>query len=67
MTQKANEIPCRGTGQDGELQTGQAWPEPRFVVRQAAVLDKVTGLYWLLDADVRFRNNELAGGPALCE
>lgn len=46
-----SEIPCRGTGQDGELQMGLAWPESRFVVRQTAVLDRLTGLYWLQDAD----------------
>jgi len=44
-------ISCPGTGQDGELQTGLAWPQPRFEVRQETVLDKVTGLYWLQDAD----------------
>ena len=48
---EGSDIPCRGTGQDGELQLGLAWPEPRFVVKQAAVLDKLTGLYWLQDAD----------------
>jgi hypothetical protein len=26
------EIPCAGTGQDGELRVGLVWPEPRFVV-----------------------------------
>jgi len=46
-----NEIPCRGTGQDGDLQVGLAWPEPRFEVGQAVVLDKLTGLHWLQDAD----------------
>jgi hypothetical protein len=49
---EGSEIPCPATGQDGELQTGLAWPEPRFEVRQETVLDKVTGLYWLRDADV---------------
>ena len=48
-----NEVRCPGTGQDGELQMGLAWPASRFEVRQAAVLDKLTGLYWLQDADVR--------------
>jgi hypothetical protein len=47
-----NEISCPGRGQDGELQTGLDWPEPRFVVRQEAVLDRLTGLYWLRNADV---------------
>jgi hypothetical protein len=47
-----HEIPCRGTGQDGELQMGSPWPQPRFIKSGAAVLDKLTGLYWLQDADV---------------
>ena len=46
------ETPCEGTGQDGELREGAAWPEPRFVIRGEAVQDKVTGLYWLQDGDV---------------
>src|SRR4030065_1543631 len=25
-------VTCAGTGQDGELMTGAAWPSPRFVV-----------------------------------
>ena len=31
---------------------GLAWPGSRFETRQATVLDKLTGLYWLQDADV---------------
>ena len=27
-----NLIPCTGTGQDGEIQAGVAWPDPRFTV-----------------------------------
>lgn len=27
-----NEIACAGTGQDGEIQAGVAWPNPRFMV-----------------------------------
>jgi hypothetical protein len=46
------QVPCRGTGQDGELQFGLAWPEPRFLQDRNSVLDKLTGLYWLQDADV---------------
>lgn len=45
-------IPCSNTGQDGELQLGLAWPDPRFVVRETAVLDRLTGLSWLRNADV---------------
>ncbi len=49
---EGREIPCRGTGQDGELQMGSPWPQPRFIKSGDAVLDKLTGLYWLQDADV---------------
>ena len=45
-------VPCKGTGQDGELRKGAEWPEPRFVVKEVAVLDRLTNLYWLKDADV---------------
>ena len=49
---EGNETSCRGTGQDGELQMGLAWPDPRFIAEQAVVLDTLTGLYWFRDADV---------------
>ena len=26
------EIPCAGTGQDGEIQAGIEWPDPRFII-----------------------------------
>jgi hypothetical protein len=34
---------CAGTGQDGELKAGVAWPVPRFVVGTGATPDCVTG------------------------
>jgi len=44
-------ISCAGTGQDGDLQPGVAWPEPRFVDNSdGTVTDMLTGLVWLLDA-----------------
>ena len=44
-------IDCAGTGQDGELQAGVAWPEPRFIDnRDGTVTDNLTGLMWLKDA-----------------
>ncbi|MCD4748680.1 MAG: DUF1566 domain-containing protein [Thermoanaerobaculales bacterium] len=44
-------IACAGTGQDGELQTGVAWPNPRFVDNSdGTVTDMLTGLIWLKDA-----------------
>lgn len=46
------EINCAGTGQDGELQTGMTWPEPRFDDNQdGTVTDQMTGLVWLKDAN----------------
>jgi uncharacterized repeat protein (TIGR02543 family) len=44
-------IPCTGTGQDGELQTGVPWPEPRFFdLADGTVKDALTGLIWSKDA-----------------
>jgi quinol monooxygenase YgiN len=46
------EIPCRGTGQDGEIQAGVAWPTPRFTDNgDGTVTDQLTGLVWLKNAN----------------
>lgn len=45
-------IPCQGTGQDGELRAGLAWPKPRFEPRAHAVYDRLTGLTWLRNANL---------------
>ncbi|MBN1636965.1 MAG: DUF1566 domain-containing protein [Deltaproteobacteria bacterium] len=43
-----NPITCSGTGQDGELQKGVAWPDPRFTDNgNGTVTDNLTGLIWL--------------------
>jgi hypothetical protein len=39
-------ISCAGTGQDGEIQAGAKWPDPRFTVSGDCVTDKLTGLMW---------------------
>ncbi len=44
-------VACAGTGQDGEVLAGEAWPEPRFAVQEAGVLDRLTGLVWARQAD----------------
>lgn len=47
---EGNVIPCAGTGQDGELQKGVAWPSPRFTpagTGDACMLDNLTGLMWM--------------------
>lgn len=45
------EIPCRGTGQDGESVRGQPWPEPRFAAAGEVVADRLTGLVWARTAN----------------
>ncbi len=49
---QGREVPCRGTGQDGELRTGRIWPAPRFLTCGDAVLDRLTGLRWRRRADL---------------
>jgi len=48
-------IPCDGTGQDGDVQAGVAWPSPRFTDNlDGTVTDNLTGLIWLQDANCDF-------------
>ena len=48
-----NQIPCARTGQDGEIQAGGAWPNPRFVDNgDGAVTDRLTGLMWTKNANL---------------
>lgn len=44
-------IPCSGTGQDAAVQQGEAWPMPRFSTEGETVVDLLTGLEWLADAN----------------
>jgi Protein of unknown function (DUF1566) len=45
-------ISCPGTGQDGALRAGLAWPDPRFSDNgDLTVTDKLTGLVWNKDAN----------------
>jgi hypothetical protein len=40
-------ISCSGTGQDGEIQAGVAWPSPRFTDNgDGTITDDLTGLMW---------------------
>lgn len=48
---KGEDIPCPGTGQDGEFQTGTPWPKPRFAPDGDLVQDRLTGLTWTLNAN----------------
>jgi len=46
------EISCAGTGQDGDIQAGVAWPEPRFTVSGNYVTDNLTGLMWAKNGNI---------------
>lgn len=41
-----NVVACGGSGQDGEFRFGAVWPDPRFEILDAGVLDRMTGLIW---------------------
>jgi hypothetical protein len=53
------EVSCVGTGQDGNIRAGVAWPNPRFIIGTGAesecVTDNLTGLMWA-------RNGNLSNG-----
>jgi len=55
------------TGDDGDLEKGVAWPVPRFAIQTDTnlVIDNVTGLMWVRNADV----TEIAWAAAIdyCE
>jgi len=51
-------IDCGGTGQDGDLKKGVAWPDPRFTNNNnGTVTDNLTGLTWLQNANCFGTNN----------
>ena len=50
--QEGRKIPCLGTGQDGQWQTGRPWPHPRFEEKGEVVCDRLTGLFWTKKADL---------------
>lgn len=45
-------VSCAGTGQDGELRMGLAWPSPRFTNNGLTVTDNLTGLVWTTNANL---------------
>jgi hypothetical protein len=50
--QKTWQTTSYATGDDGALQKGVAWPNPRFTDNEdGTVTDKMTGLIWLKNAD----------------
>ncbi|MDD2365126.1 MAG: DUF1566 domain-containing protein [Desulfuromonadaceae bacterium] len=49
---EGTEIFCAGTGQDGDIKDGVAWPIPRFTDNSnGTVTDTLTGLIWLKNAN----------------
>jgi len=47
-----NVVNCSGTGQDGDIQAGVAWPGPRFTDNgDGTVSDNLTGLIWMDNAN----------------
>ena len=47
------EIPCAETGQDGDIQAGVPWPEPRFTDNgDGTMMDNLTGLMWTKNANL---------------
>jgi hypothetical protein len=54
-----NIISCTGTGQDGDIKAGVAWPSPRFTnadgstpISGNVVLDQLTGLMWTTNGNL---------------
>jgi len=54
--QTPDECPNGPFGQDGDIQAGVPFPNPRFTVNNpdGTVTDNLTGLIWLQDANSRF-------------
>jgi len=52
--------PTSALGDDGRLQTGVPWPDPRFEADDEVVVDRLTGLEWTRRAD-------LADGLTTCD
>lgn len=49
---QGREVACSGTGQDGELARGAAWPSPRLVKTGPGARDALTGLIWYCAGDI---------------
>lgn len=49
---RGKQVPCTGSGQDGERRMGRPWPLPRFRTQRGYILDGLTGLVWRRDADL---------------
>ncbi|MEW6185016.1 MAG: DUF1566 domain-containing protein [Thermodesulfobacteriota bacterium] len=56
-------VTCAGTGQDGEIKAGMAWPSPRFSVTGDCVIDHLTGLMWTKNTQYATTNWQWAYVP----
>ena len=65
-------VSCMDTGQDGDLQAGAAWPNPRFTWDETGncITDKLTDRVWVRNPDATVRNwqqaLDFANNLALC-
>ena len=68
---KTGQTTAYATGDDGNLEKGVAWPNPRFTDNEdGTVLDSFTGLIWLKDANcigTRTWNNALSDSNGLAD
>jgi hypothetical protein len=63
---KTGQIVSYGARDDGELQKGVAWPDPRFTDNlDGTVTDNLTGLVWLQNG-LRFSDRSFASALAAC-
>jgi len=46
------EVACQGSGQDGSFAYGRAWPAPRFRVEGELAQDRLSGLWWPINANL---------------
>jgi len=61
-------VSCADTGQDADRQAGEPWPSPRFVENgNGTVLDNLTGLIWLKDANCTDTVGGIARGSGLLD
>ncbi len=68
---KTGQTGSNATGDDGDLQKGVTWPDPRFIVSGDCVTDDLTGLMWVKSLEVATRTSwqnalDYANGLELC-
>lgn len=54
---KTGQITSCAAGDDGDLERGVPWPDPRFTVSGDCVIDNLTGLMWT-------KNGNMPGGAS---